>query len=742
MIIYSLALFTPLSAFAADGAAAQSAAQAAANALSIVGEQQSPLNGQSGIGFGGDNDANTSENAAGEPAAGFPSIGDEASTAPTLTVVNETTPQDKDKYAPETSATATPTDSAPRLDPREINGSSMYNNLRGKLKRFGADFFAAPRNNTLTYAPVGPNYIVAPGDEVKLNLWGYSEIRANLVVDRDGVLTLPQAGPVMAAGLSFSQLQKSIESAYKKIITDFEINVTMGKLHTITVYVTGHAARPGAYAVSSMATLVDVLSQAGGPAPSGTMRAIEVKRNNKKVALFDAYALFIRGDRKGDSRLLDGDIIFIPTVGPLVAVAGNVKRPAIYELTAKENNLSGVLALAGGITAGAYKGRIQLVRIIDNAFRTAFESDLTSPQLKIQKLQDGDLLKIFAVPGSAINIRIAGAVTQPGVFPIDPGTTKLSQVIKRAGGLTYTASTEAELTRVEVSQAGPITTRVMVNLKDIVSGASDITLQRDDYLFVRTVPDWNIYRSSTVTGRVLYPGSYTVNRGERLSSLLQRAGGYAQGAFVKGAVFIRESVRTDQQRNIEEMVQKMERDVMASANQAVSTAVKQADVTFAQASIAQKEKYIETLKKLKASGRLVVSLPEDFRLIKGSPYDIELQEGDRLHIPERPGTVQVIGSVMTPSAFVYRAGQPFNEYIKMAGGYAAMANAKRTYILKADGSTVRAFNGKTPRVVEEGDFIVVPEKILFTPYMRNTTDIMDIIYKMVLGVAAIDYVFK
>ena len=737
MVIYLSALFTPISAYAADGAAS---AQAAVNALSMGAQGDSSGISLTPNNAAGGEDAADTGSGSDTNAPTFPTIGDEATTEPDVTVVKEKL--DEEKVATTYAIDATMTAQSPRLDPREVKGSSMYNNLRGRLLRFGADFFAKGRTNTLTYAPVGSNYIVAPGDEVKLNIWGYSEIRATLIVDRDGTLTLPQAGPVTVAGLTFSQMQKLIENSYKRIITDFEINITMGKLHTITVYVTGHAAKPGAYAVSSMATLVDVLSQAGGPALSGTMRAIEIKRNNKKAAVFDLYNLLLKGDRSGDIRLREGDIIFIPTVGPLVAVAGNVKLPAIYELSKKESKLTDVLALSGGITAGAYKGRVQLVRVLNNTVRTAFESDLNSPEAKIQKLQDGDLLKIFAVSGGSINARIEGAVIQPGTFAIEPDVTTLADVIKRAGGLMYTASSEAELTRVQVSERGPVTTRIMVNLKDVMSGSSNITLQRDDYLFVRTVPDWNIYRSASVTGRILYPGNYTVNRGERISSLLERSGGYAQGAFTKGAIFIRESIRVDQQKNIDNMVEKMEREVMASANQAVSTAVKQADVAFAQASITQKEKYIDTLKNLKASGRLVISLPEDYRLIKGSPYDIELQEGDKLYIPEKPGTIQVIGSVMTPSAFVFRPGQPFNEYIKMAGGYASLANPKRTYILKADGSTLRAFAGNKPRIIEEGDFIVVPEKILFTPSLRNATDIMDIIYKMVVGIAAIDYVFK
>lgn len=728
--LYLFSIFSPLTAYAQPSGSA-AAVQAAAEALSMNGEGN-------GVGFPGDGDADTGISDGSETTADFPDIEDQASTEP---IVVQEKINDEEKLG--TTAAPDPmVTTSPRLDPREVKGSSMFNNLRDRLVRFGSDFFRTKRTDTLAYAPVGPNYVVAPGDEVKINLWGYNEIRANLVVDRDGNLTLPQAGPVAAAGLTFSELQQTIDNAYRRILNDFELNVTMGKLHTITVYVTGHAARPGAYAISSMATLIDVLSHAGGPSLSGSMRAIEVKRGNKKIATLDVYNLLLKGERKGDTRLAEGDVIFIPTVGPLVAVAGNVKRPAIYELKGKENKLSDVISLAGGLTAGAYKGRIQLVRVEQNTYRTAFESDLNSPAAKVQILKDGDLLKIFAVPGGVYNVRIAGAVIQPGVYPIEPGVTTLTEILNRAGGLLYTAATEGELTRVEVSPEGPVTTRIKLDLKEAEKGNSRFVLHRDDYLFVRTVPDWNIYRSASITGRVLYPGNYAVKRGEKLSSLLERAGGYADDAFTRGAVLLRESVRVEQQKQIDEMIKTLEREIVYAGNQAVATSTGTSDVAYAKESMAMKNRYLDAVKTIKASGRLVITLPEDYRLLKGSPYDITLEEGDRLHIPDKPGTVQVIGSVLTPAAFVYREGQPFNAYIKMAGGYSITANPKRTYIMKADGSTVRALAGNKPRIVEEGDFIVVPEKVNFVPTMRNTMNIADILYKFALGVAAVNNITK
>ena len=744
LIFYLFTLAAPAASVAAD-AGAVAAAAAALTGHGLGGAADSPGDttasegaSDSGI-FNGDTGAKTS---ATPQTTDFPATIDPSASEPQTTVVNEKLEEERLHNPATTSAPAATTSISSPIDPREASGSTMYDNLRGRLARFGADFFASRRANTLTYAPVGPNYVVAPGDEVRITLWGYDDIRANLVVDRDGVLTLPKAGPLNAAGMTFAELEKAVNNAYGRIFNDFEINVSMGKLHTINVYVTGHASRPGAYAVSSMATLIDILSQAGGPAPSGSMRAIEVRRGNKKIATLDIYELLLHGSRKGDARLCDGDVIFIPTVGNLVSVAGNVKRPAVYELTKNEKHLADIIKLAGGLTSGAYKGRVQIVRVKDNTIRTAFESELTQKNAASQKLQDGDLVKIFAVPGGSINIRIAGAVIQPGVYAIEPGMTTLGDVLKRAGGLLYTAAAEGELTRIQVSEQGPVTTRTMVNLREAIDGKGRFLLQRDDYIFVRTVPDWNLYRSARITGRILYPGSYAVKQGERLSSLIERAGGFTEDAFPRGAVFIRDSVRVQQQKSIDDMILRLEREMAAAANQAVSTATTTKDVTFAQAEVTQKDRLMTALRSLKATGRVIMQIPPDYKLIKGSPYDIVLQDGDRLHIPVTPGTVQVIGSVTAQSTFVFRTGQPISEYIRMAGGYSASANAKRTYIMKADGSTVRAFAGKRAQKVEDGDFIVVPEKLMFQSAMRNTTDIIDIVYKLVLGVAAVDYIFK
>jgi len=663
---------------------------------------------------------------------------DPTNTEPVENVVNEELPEDAKGATKDAAAHFVGRSTS--IDPKEVLGSTMYDNLRGRLVRFGSDFFAKVRTNNLTLAPVGANYVVAPGDQVKVTVWGYNEIRANLVVDRDGSLALPQAGVIEAAGLTFDALRQNIETAYKRIFTDFDLDVSMGKLHTINVYVAGCANKPGAYAVSSMATLIDVLSQAGGPSVQGTMRNIQVKRGNKTVAVFDVYQLLLHGDRKGDTRLCDGDIIFIPPVGKLVAAAGNVKRPAIYEV-GKGATLGDLIRLAGGLTSGATKSRIQIVRVEDNTVRTAFEDNLSDAAKKM-KLADGDLVKFFAVYGGSFNVRLAGAVVQPGTFAITEGKTTLKELLERAGGVLYTASDDAEMTRIAVSPTGPVTTRMMVNVKDVMSGKENIKLQRDDYIFVRSVPDWDTMRSASIQGRVLYPGEYAIKRGEKLSSLLARSGGFAENAFVRGAVFMRESVRVQQQKAMDEMIMRLDREFASAANESVSSASNANDKDFALAEIQQKERLLQSLRQTKATGRLIINLPTNIAEIKGTAFDIELKDGDRIIIPERPNTVQILGSVTSQSVFVYQPNLTVKDYLDMAGGKLASATLKRSYIIKPNGSIAKAFNGSKAAIVEEGDSIVIPEKMVFSPRLRDAREVLDLLTKAVLSIASVRYIFR
>jgi protein involved in polysaccharide export with SLBB domain len=208
------------------------------------------------------------------------------------------------------------------------------------LKQFGYDFFRRPPS---TFAPadkipVSPDYVIGPGDEIRVSLWGSIEGNFVSVVDRDGNINLPKVGTIYVAGLTFKELKEVLNKEFSKYFKNFEINVSMGQLKTIKVYVVGHAKAPGAYSVSSLSTLINALFEAGGPSKTGSMRDIQVKRNGKTIVHFDMYEFLLKGDKTKDIRLMPEDVIFIPPVGPLVAIAGSVKVPAIYELKDEKNS--------------------------------------------------------------------------------------------------------------------------------------------------------------------------------------------------------------------------------------------------------------------------------------------------------------------------------------------------------------------------------------------------------------------
>jgi protein involved in polysaccharide export with SLBB domain len=364
------------------------------------------------------------------------------------------------------------------------------------IRQFGYDVFRQPGPNIAQddNVPVGPGYVIGPGDEVRVNVWGSVEGQWQAFVDRDGTLSFPKIGSFVAAGLSFEGLRKTLEQEMQRYYTDFQISVTLGQLHTVRVYATGNFLRPGEYTVSSFATLIDVLFQSGGPSKNGSMRDIELKRGNKTIAHFDAYDLLLKGSRSQDLRLMADDIIFVPNVGPLVGIAGNVKKPAIFELKGP-THLTDLIAMAGGLRGLAFKGRVQVQRVSDNQYITAHEVDLldlkTYPEKNVL-LQDGDLVKIFAVAEAKNLVTVNGAIFMPGEYGISPGVTKIRDIIGKAGGPQYYASSQAELTRLVVTPAGPTTDVIGFDLQKAMEGdpVNNLVLEKNDYVLVRAIPGW------------------------------------------------------------------------------------------------------------------------------------------------------------------------------------------------------------------------------------------------------------
>ncbi len=335
------------------------------------------------------------------------------------------------------------------------------------------------------------------------------------------------------AGMTFDDLKMALEDEFSRYYSNFEMSVTLGALKSMKVYVVGNAKKPGAYTISSLATLVNVLLDAGGPDENGSLRKITVKRGNRVVTTFDMYDLLLKGDKSKDIRMMPEDVIFIPVVGPQAAVIGNVRRPAIYELKGN-TTVEALLVMAGGMTPTGSIDRVQMMRVKQKEFRTVFEGDLKDRSinnLKKMQLADGDLIRLFSVVERQSLVRITGPVAKPGDFAIDSGRTTLRDVLGWAGGLLYYAADEVEITRVSVTPKGPKTERLKVNAWRALQGdpVHNVALRMNDFIFARTVPDWKLYRQVTVYGEVMYPGRYSIEDGRPCRPCFS-----GQGAFRLG----------------------------------------------------------------------------------------------------------------------------------------------------------------------------------------------------------------
>jgi protein involved in polysaccharide export with SLBB domain len=612
------------------------------------------------------------------------------------------------------------------------------------ITQFGYNLFQqSPDTFTPVDAiPVGPDYLLGPGDEIRITLWGKVNAEHPTVIDREGKIALPQIGILHLAGLTFSETKSFLETEMSRYYKPSEVkmNVSLGRLRSIRVFIVGNVYRPGSYTLSSFSTLVNALFSAGGPSKIGTLRDIQVKRNGMTVTHFDLYEFLLKGDKTKDIRLMPEDVIFIPPVGPLVGVTGNVNNPAIYELKDRTTVLD-IIEMASGLTANAFKGRLQIQRTVDHQFRTLFEGDLIDIGRNPQKnltLMDGDVMKIYSVAQNRNVAILSGAVVYPGEYAVVAGETRLREIIHKAGGMVYYASKEAELTRVKATEAGPKTERFTIDLSKTMEGdpAHDVFLEVNDYLFFKTVPEWTLYRKVQIGGQVRFPGTYTIQKGETLSSLVERAGGFTDKAYLKGALFSRESVKALQQKQLDDSIDRFEQQLLSQSATTIETALTPEAAMQQKASADQRRALVVKMRAAKAKGRISIQL-DQLERFKGSPSDLMLEEGDSLAIPEKPQQVQVIGSVYNQTSFVYDPRSTVSQYLEKAGGMTKEAEDDSLYVLRVDGTALskrqdRGFWGKSllASKLDPGDTVVVPEQLERISWLRETKDITQILYQI------------
>jgi len=489
------------------------------------------------------------------------------------------------------------------------------------LPMYGRDLFDAPQAYAANSAiPAPDNYLLGPGDEVRLQVWGPVDFNTNLTVDRNGQVTLPKVGVVTLAGVAVRDLDKTIQGQLSKVFTNFQSSATMGRLRGIQVYVVGQARQPGTFQLSSLSTLVNALFASGGPNANGSMRNIELKRAGQTITTFDVYDFIARGDKTRDVALLSGDVIVIPPVGPRVAVTGAFDQAAIFELKNSATNVGDILSLGGGVPALAKMHKALLERITrsSNPPRQVKEITLDAQGL-IQPLQDGDVLTLLDIsPAFANAVTLQGVVAEPLRYSWFEGMRLLDLIpdrdalisadyYKRKNLLVQNTeqSREKDLNRsprdqrdqretVDNQQAETNITALLRSKVDQINWeyavikrmdrsklstqlipfnlgkmvlnkdpAHNLVLQAGDVVTIFSqkdlrLPQERITRMVQVEGEVAAPGLYQALPGETLPELLKRVGGITPQAYVFGLEFSRVSVRTRQQENLDTLIRRLE----------------------------------------------------------------------------------------------------------------------------------------------------------------------------------------
>ena len=283
------------------------------------------------------------------------------------------------------------------------------------LPLFGQSLFM---QSPSTFSPVDwmqvpSDYIIGPGDELQIRIWGQVQANLRVIVDRSGQIYIPQVGQISVAGIHYGDLEQHLKSEISKIFKNFNVTASIGRLRSIQIIVVGDARYPGTYTISSLSTLVNAVFASGGPTPQGSLRDIQVRRDGVTITHFDFYDLIIKGDKSKDVRLQPGDILYIPHVGPLVAISGSVNSPAIYEIKDR-STLNDLIETAGDMSTVADTSKIIIDRFVDHQGRQTLEFPYDE-QSRTQPLKDGDIVHVFSiVPRFENTVTLRGNVANPG----------------------------------------------------------------------------------------------------------------------------------------------------------------------------------------------------------------------------------------------------------------------------------------------------------------------------------------
>lgn len=637
---------------------------------------------------------------------------------------------------------------------------------------FGHDIF---RSQNLNFEPnmsiaIAPSYVLGPGDELIIDVYGASQSTSKIKIAPDGSVTIPRIGPVQVGGMTVEKAQAKIRSTMGSHYQDAAIKVDVGQTRTISVNVMGEVLIPGSYQLSAFATVFHALYMAGGVNEIGTLRDVKVVRNGKIISTIDVYEYILNGRLAGDVKLSDNDVIIVGSYQNLVNISGNVKRPMWYEMKNSET-LESLMKFSGGFSGEAHTKDLTVKRSLGDklSLYTVGEADFGSFMLA-----DMDSVIVKTNEQRYSNaVKVNGAVKRPGQYELTAANSVLG-LIKLAGGLEENAMTSrAVLIRMNENRTHKT---IAVALEDMLNGkAKDIKLENEDELTIATLADLHEDRNMTIEGEVWKPGVYEYSENTSIEDLITMAGGLKESAsylnvevarriinpnaavdsIAKSETFnftLNENLKSTGHENftlkpydrvyirrspvfVAQKTVSVSGEVVFAGNYTLkSTNEKLTDIISAagglkknaypknarlvrKMNLTEKEResqLAELSENLSDSldvdkGKTTYSVAIDLEkalAAPGSKYDIILRDGDEIIVPSMLNTVTISGEVLYPNNVTYIEGMSAKYYINEAGGYTKRSLRSRTYVIYANGHVSRLSRGH----IEPGCEIVVPFK--------------------------------
>ncbi|MFP4164726.1 MAG: SLBB domain-containing protein [Chitinispirillaceae bacterium] len=425
----------------------------------------------------------------------------------------------------------------------------LPDSLLSELKVYGYDVFNRKGNRALDPSQmngVPANYPVRAGDEINVDLWGRINENYQLKVSRDGTITIPRVGPIPVAGQRFRTMKASIQQKVESI-EGVNVSVSMGEIKPIGIYVVGEVKSPGFHTVNALTNVTNALFASGGITKNGSLRNIQLMRNGKLVSQIDFYDFLLSGKDRTGLRLQSGDVLLVPIAKKMVAVAGNVRRSALYELK-EPTKLSEVLELAGGVSPSAWTNRIQVERFLKNQYQVVLDVDSSKMSLPDFQIQDGDVVKVFPVLDKEKNaVYLSGNVLRPGKYEFKEGM-RIRDVIPDHQELLPECYFDYAVV-LRKSPPSYLERIVPFNLHKALKSEDlkdNLKLQEQDEIIIYHKDYFRPNRSVNIDGAVTTPGKYKLLDNMTVRDLILQAGGLSDEASPRRGELYRRQIENEQ----------------------------------------------------------------------------------------------------------------------------------------------------------------------------------------------------